>query len=141
MSLHEKQMSVIILTAVTLWATQPLHGIEPHIVALVGFALAIALGIVKKQDLMKGIAWKALAFIGIAFGLSAVFAEAGIQDWLVGIVGPTFETLAGNPFVLVAGIGLLTTAMRFVIVSEVACLNIAMPFFVPLALAAGINPW
>ena len=37
--------------------------------------------------------------------------------------------------------GALTVLMRFVIVSEVAYLNIVMPFLVPLALAAGVNPW
>jgi DASS family divalent anion:Na+ symporter len=41
----------------------------------------------------------------------------------------------------VVGIGLLTLAMRFLIVSEVAYLNITMPFLVPLALGVGVNPW
>lgn len=141
LSRHEGQMCAIILISVTLWATEPIHGINPHLVALAGFACTIACGILDIRTLHKAIAWKALVFIGITLGLSGVFAEAGIQNWLVGIIGPAFETLANNPFMLVAGIGLLTVAMRFVIVSEIACLNIAMPFFVPLALAVGINPW
>ena len=141
LSRHEGQMCAIILISVTLWATEPIHSINPHLVALAGFACTIACGILDIRTLHKAIAWKALVFIGITLGLSGVFAEAGIQNWLVGIIGPAFETLANNPFMLVAGIGLLTVAMRFVIVSEIACLNIAMPFFVPLALAVGINPW
>jgi DASS family divalent anion:Na+ symporter len=141
MSRHEKQMCAIILTAVALWATQPLHGIGPHIVALTGFVCTIACGILGPRGMRESISWEALVFIGTAFGLSAVFAEAGIQDWLVAVASPAFEALVGNPYLFVLGIGLLTVAIRFVIVSEVAYLNITMPFLVPLALAAGISPW
>lgn len=141
MSRHEKQMAVIILAAVALWATQPLHGIDPHIVALAGFVCTVACGILGPRAMREAISWEALVFIGTTFGLSAVFAEAGIQDWLVSMAGPAFEALAGNPYLFVVGIGLLTVAMRFVIVSEVAYLNIMMPFLVPLALSAGVSPW
>ena len=141
MSRDEKRMCAIILVAVALWATQPLHGIGPHIVALAGFACMLACGILDKRSMRETIAWDSLVFIGTAFGLSSVFAQTGIQEWLVAVASPTFEVLAGNPFLFVIGIGLLTVLMRFLIVSEVAYLNIVMPFLVPLALAAGVNPW
>ena len=141
MSRHEKQMCAIVLTAVALWATQPLHGIGPHIVALAGFACTVACGILGKRGMREAIAWDSLVFIGTAFGLSSVFAEAGIQDWLVAAAEPAFGALAGNPYLFVLGIGLITVAMRFLIVSEVAYLNIVMPFLVPLALGAGASPW
>lgn len=141
MSRSEKQMCTIILAAVALWATQPLHGIGPHIVALAGFACMMACGILDKRGMREAIAWDSLLFIGTAFGLSSVFAQAGIQEWLVAVAGPAFGALAGNPYLFVVGIGALTVLMRFVIVSEVAYLNIVMPFLVPLALAAGVNPW
>ena len=141
MTRHEKQMCAIVLSAVALWATQPLHDIGPHVVALAGFACTVACGILGPRGMREAISWEALVFIGTTFGLSAVFAEAGIQDWLVAAAGPAFEALAGNPYLFVTGIGLLTVAMRFVIVSEVAYLNITMPFLVPLALAAGVSPW
>ena len=141
MSRQEKQMCAIILTAVVLWATQPLHGIGPHLVALAGFVAMMACGILDKNSMRSAIGWESLIFIGMMFGLSAVFAQAGIQEWLVMVASPAFEVLVGNPFLFVLGIGLLTVLMRFVIVSEVAYLNIVMPFLVPLALAAGVSPW
>ena len=141
MSRHEKQMCAIIVSAVALWALQPLHGIGPHIVALLGFACMVACGIIDKKGFREAIAWESLIFIGTAFGLSAVFAEVGIQDWLVATASPAFEALAGNPYLFVVGIGLITIALRFVIVSEIAYLNIVMPFLVPLAMQIGINPW
>lgn len=141
MSRHEKQMCVIILTTVALWALQPLHGIAPHIVGLAAFACTVACGIMGKRGLREAVGWESLIFIGTAFGLASVFAEAGIQEWVVNLAGPAFEALAGNPYLFVLGIGLITVALRFLIVSEVACLNIVMAFLVPLAMHLGINPW
>ena len=115
MSRHEKQMCSIILIAVALWATQPLHGIDPHIVALAGFACTVACGILGPRGMRESISWEALVFIGTAFGLFAVFAEVGIQDWLVAVASPAFEALVGNPYLFVLGIGLLTVMIRFVI--------------------------
>ena len=37
--------------------------------------------------------------------------------------------------------GVVTIVLRFVIVSEMAYVNIVMVFLIPLALAQGINPW
>ena len=39
------------------------------------------------------------------------------------------------------GAALITVALRFVIVSEMAYLNIVMVFLVPLSVSAGMNPW
>ena len=141
MSRQEKQMCVIVLAAVALWATQPLHGIAPHIVALVGFACMVACGILGKKGMREAISWESLIFIGTALGLSTVFAEAGIQEWIVAVASPAFGALAGNPYAFVLGLGVLTVVIRFVIVSEVAYLNIVMPFLVPLALQVGVSPW
>ena len=47
----------------------------------------------------------------------------------------------GNPYAFVLGVGAITVVLRFVIVSEIAYLNIVMPFLVPLALQAGVSPW
>lgn len=141
MSRQEKLMCAIVLVTVTLWATQPLHGIAPHIVGLAAFACTVAAGILGKKGFREDIAWESLVFIGTAFGLSSVFEAAGIQDWIVAVASPAFEALAANPYVFVVGIGLVTVAIRFVIVSEVAYLNIVMAFLVPLAVQLGISPW
>jgi len=79
--------------------------------------------------------------VGVAMGLSNVFAAAGIQDWVVTVAGPAFQALAGNPFLFVMGAAAITLALRFLIVSEMAYLNIVMVFLVPLSLSVGVNPW
>ena len=141
MSRHEKQMCAIILATVVLWVAEPLHHIPAHIVALAAFVLVIACGILGKDGLRKDIAWEPLVFVGIAMGLPNVFGEVGIQDWAVQVAGPAFEALAGNPYLFVLGAALITLAVRFLIVSEMAYLNIVMVFLVPLCASVGFNPW
>ena len=73
--------------------------------------------------------------------MGSVFAEAGLNDWVMQTCGPAFQALAGNPYLLVLGIGVITVVLRFLIVSEVAYLNLLMAFLVPMAASVGVNPW
>ena len=141
MSPHEKQMCAIILVTVALWVLEPLHHVPAHIVALTAFVVVVACGILGKDGLRKDIAWEPLVLIGIAMGLPNVFGAVGIQEWAVQVAGPAFEALAGNPYLFVLGAAAITLAMRFLIVSEMAYLNIVMVFLVPLCTSVGFNPW
>ena len=141
MSRHEKQMCAIIVVTVALWVAEPLHHIPAHIVALAAFAIVVACGIMGKDGLRNDMSWEALLFVGIAMGLSSVFQVAGIQEWVVGAAGPAFEALASNAYLFVIGAAAITVVLRFVIVSEMAYLNIVMVFLVPLCASAGISPW
>ncbi len=141
MSARERIMLVIILVTVALWVTEPLHGIPSHIVALVALVAMVAFGVITKANFKSDISWDSLVFIGTAIGLSSVFSAVGIQDWIVAMAGPVFQSLAANPYAFVLGIGVITILMRFVIVSEMAYVNIVMVFLIPLAVAQGINPW
>ena len=141
MSAAERQMLAIVLITVGLWATQSLHGIPSHLVALVAVVAMAALGILTKASLKADIAWDSLIFIGIVIGLANVFSAAGIDSWVVATAGPLFERLAANPYAFVIGIGVSTILLRFLIVSEMAYLNIVMAFLIPLSMQMGISPW
>lgn len=141
MSAQEKKLLVIIVLTVLMWVTQPLHGVSAAKVALVALTLIIACGILTPASFKSGVNWTSLLFIGIVIGLASTFDQVGISSWIVSVAGPVFQSLASNSFVFVLGVALLTLALRFVIVSQIAYLNIAMAFMVPLALAQGISPW
>lgn len=141
MNKAQKRMSVIMVCCIGLWITEPLHGIASHIVAIAAMCAMLVFGVVKPKDLRDGVAWESLIFIGIALGLASVFAELGIDEWVVSACQPLFESLAANAYLLIFGICVMTILLRFIIVSEMAYINIFMAFMVPLALALGINPW
>lgn len=141
MSRSEKRMLVIILLSVCLWATERFHGIPAFAVGLVATVALFAGRIITLEQFKAKMNWGSLIFIGIALGLGPVFAYAGLNDWIMATCGNAFQTLAGNPYALVLGIGVITVLLRFLIVSEIAYLNLLMAFLVPMAVSIGVNPW
>ena len=141
LSAVEKRMLAIILVTVVLWATEPFHHISAMAVGLAALVFMFVLKVIDAAAFRSGVNWTSLLFIGIALGLGSVFAEAGLNDWVMQTCGPAFQALAGNPYLLVLGIGVITVVLRFLIVSEVAYLNLLMAFLVPMAASVGVNPW
>ena len=141
LSAVEKRMLAIILVTVVLWATEPFHHISAMAVGLAALVFTFVLKVIDVPAFKSGVNWTSLLFIGIALGLGSVFAEAGLNDWVMQTCGPAFQALAGNPYLLVLGIGVITVVLRFLIVSEVAYLNLLMAFLVPMAASVGVNPW
>ena len=141
LSAVEKRMLAIILMTVVLWTTEPFHHISAMAVGLAALVFMFVLKVIDVHAFKSGVNWTSLLFIGIALGLGSVFAEAGLNDWVMQTCGPAFQALAGNPYLLVLGIGVITVVLRFLIVSEVAYLNLLMAFLVPMAASVGVNPW
>ncbi|WP_418924099.1 SLC13 family permease [Ellagibacter isourolithinifaciens] len=141
LSAVEKRMLAIILMTVVLWATEPFHHVSAMAVGLAALVFMFVLKVIDVPAFKSGVNWTSLLFIGIALGLGSVFAEAGLNDWVMQTCGPAFQALAGNPYLLVLGIGVITVVLRFLIVSEVAYLNLLMAFLVPMAASVGVNPW
>ena len=141
LSVVEKRMLAIILVTVVLWATEPFHHVSAMAVGLAALVAMFVLKVIDVPAFKSGVNWTSLLFIGIALGLGSVFAEAGLNDWVMQTCGPAFQALAGNPYLLVLGIGVITVVLRFLIVSEVAYLNLLMAFLVPMAASVGVNPW
>ncbi len=137
----EKQMTVIMACCVALWVAEPLHGIPSHIVAICALVATCVCKVLDKKDLRSGIAWDNLIFMGIVFGLAAVFSYLGIDTWIIAACEPAMSVLAQNPYTFVLGIAIATILLRFLIISEVPFLNIFMAFMVPLALTFNISPW
>lgn len=141
MSRQEKFMLAIILTTIVLWVAEPVHHVGAHFIALAAIVCMVAAGILDAKSLGTDVSWTSLVFIGIMIGMASVFEQTGIQDWIVSVAQPVFAQLAGNPYLFLLGIGVMTIVLRFLIVSEVAYINIMVAFLAPLALSVGIEPW
>jgi len=85
--------------------------------------------------------WDTLLFIGIVLGLAPVFSFFGIDTWIIGLCEPYLSSIVTNPYLLVLGLGVLTLLLRFLIVSELAFVNLIMVLLIPLVIPYGINPW
>lgn len=141
MTKNEKTMLLIVLLTMLLWVTERFHGIQSHITAICALCATVVSGVVEPKQLRREMNWESLIFIGVVLGLAPSFAYLGINDRIVSVFGPAVTAMSSNLYILLAGVAVITVLARFVIVSELAFVNIFMAFLVPLAVGVGINPW
>lgn len=141
MSHGEKCVLAIMTVTGLLWFTEAWHGIPAFAVALLAVAAMAACGQFKKEDLRGGIAWDVILFVGLVLGLSPSFEYVGANAWVAQMCEPVLMMVAGNPYAIVAGVAFITVALRFIVVSETAFINLFLAVAVPLAATLGVNPW
>jgi len=141
LSRSEKQMLCILIATMALWATESVHGIAAHVVAIAALCVMLACGILDQKQFCTEMNWGPILYIGIVLGLPAVFAYLGIDAWIMELSGGLFARFAADPYLFLLCIGIVTVLLRFVIVSEAALVGVVMAFLVPLSIQLGIQPW
>ena len=141
MSKKENQMALIICITMLLWMTEKVHGIPAYIVSVTALCISIGCGILSSKEFCTEMNWNAVLFIGVVLQIASVFKYLGINDWIIQLCSPVFDIFKGRPYAFVLMIALSTTVLRFIIVSEIALINIYMVFLIPFTMGMGINPW
>ncbi|MBQ9563015.1 MAG: anion permease [Lachnospiraceae bacterium] len=141
MSKDEKISGLILLVSVALWATEKLHGIPSHMVAVTAAILLVYTGVLSANELVSSINWSMLVLCGVLITLGNVFAEVGINDYIAKLVSPMFGSGNSNPFILLTVISVIVYLMRFIVTAQMASLPIIFGAISPIAVVAGINPW
>ncbi len=137
----EKIMGVVMILTILMWVFKSQLGIPEYAAALFALVAALVFDILPIKKWRSNVAWDSLIFIGCAVSLSTVLPAVGVTDWLVAVVGPYTAMFFANPFLMIAGLAVLTLAVRFLILSEIGYLSVFTAFLFPLAIAAGVNPW
>lgn len=137
----EKIMGVVMIVTILLWVFKSQLGVPEYAAALFALVAALAFDILPIKKWRSNVAWDSLIFIGCAVSLSTVLPAVGVADWLVAAVGPYTSMFFSNPFLMIAGLAVLTIVVRFLILSEIGYLSVFTAFLFPLAIAAGVNPW
>lgn len=72
-------------TVVLLWCNEPLHGVPPAVVALIGALVATspALGTVRFKDGLRTVPWP-LLFTAATMAMGVALSDPGAADWPVG---------------------------------------------------------
>lgn len=141
MKRDEKIMLAIISITLLFWATENQHGIPAHIVAMLALTFMLISNIISPQEILTQMNWDSMIFLGFAFGIAPVFNALYIDTWLIGIFMPIISLFSFNHTGFLICIAVATILLRVLIVSEVAYINIAFVFLLPLAESLGINPW
>lgn len=141
MGRQERFTAVVILITFGLWATESVHGLSPTVVAMLSLCTLIGRGVLAREDFRSGIPWDSLIFIGATINLSVLFETLEINSWVISVFAPFIAYFAGNIYLFILVLALVTYVVRVILVSQMAYISIFLVFLVPLAVNVGINPW
>lgn len=119
--------------------TQGLHGIDASWLALAGFLILLAAGIIDKAGL-KAIDWNFLLLFGTLVSLSQVIKVTGLSDLLSTWVGPVLAPLGASPYLFLGAVALLTLIVRLVIPLQPTVL-IMIIALLPISVQMGYHPF
>ena len=133
----------VVTTLVLLWSTQPLHGLDNALVALLG-ALAItlpAVGVIDFKDALKSVEWNMLIFMAATLELGKALIESGAAQWLVEQSFTIFsDSLGASALAVVSAVTIISLLSHLVINSRTARSSVLVPLVVLLGVALGYNP-
>jgi len=95
----EIRLAAIVAGCLVLWATTPLHRLDPTTVAFVGLTAMLASRVIAWKDVTgTSGAWDALLWFGGLVGMADALARAGVTAWFARAIaahihGPWFWTL------------------------------------------------
>jgi solute carrier family 13 (sodium-dependent dicarboxylate transporter), member 2/3/5 len=143
LSRTEKYVIAVVGVLVLLWTTEPLHGLDNTIVALLG-ALAVTAprwGVIGFKDGIKSVEWNMLLFMAATLELGEALVESGGAEWLVQRFFSAFQnSLASSALVVTGVVALVSLLAHLLITSRTARSSVLVPIVVLLALSLGYNP-
>ena len=143
LTVAQSRSALLIAAVVTLWCTEPLHGLHPAVVALLGCLVVASprLGSVGLGKALKAVPWSMLMFMAATLTLGAALVDSGAAQWLAErVLGPVSSAGAAAGWVFVVVVVLLSTAAHLVIQSRSARSAVLVPLVVSLAPGVGVDP-
>lgn len=141
LSVPESRAALLLVAVVTMWCSEPLHGIDPAVVALAGALVATSprYGSVSLSKGLKAAPWSLLLFLAATLALGSALSSSGAAAWLA---DGLFDGFAGGgaavPFLVV--IIVVSTAMHLLVQSRSARSSVLVPIVVALSPAVGVDP-
>lgn len=136
MSLKEKMLCVIFLTALVLWATGSIHGIDSAFVALLGLAAMLLTGILEWPDITKQHgAWDVLIWMGVLINMAAWLSKLGLMSWFGALVGGYFAGMSW--LTMLFGLAVVYVLAHYFLASNSAHIMALFTTFATVLIAAG----
>ncbi len=131
----------ILIVALIFFATERIHHLPNAATALGAFFLLLIFRIITVSEISTGISWDVAMFVGLAIGMSAIFTNARVDQWIVPLLGPSILSLAKNPLVFMLVSTVALWLVRFIDVPwGYTTAAILAPILVPLYREFGIHP-
>ncbi|OEV01682.1 SLC13 family permease [Streptomyces oceani] len=137
----ETRCLLLLFTVVTLWCSEPLHGVSPALVALIGAVIAASpvLGTVTLKDALRTVPWSLLLFMATTMAMGIALSSSGAARWLVsGLTSTGGDGVP--PWLFLAVVVAVSTAAHLALQSRSARSSVLVPLVVAAAAGAGVNP-
>lgn len=129
-----------VVGCVGLMIAQPLHGLEPAWVMMLGFMVLVISGALDRQTISTGIDWTFLLFLGVAFGFAGGVNELGITKALSAFLGEQMGIVTGDPYLFLLAL-IAVSFMVTLVVRDDPAVILLVTALLPLAQAGGVHPW
>ncbi|VEG29982.1 SLC13 family permease [Actinomyces howellii] len=143
LTVAQNRAALLVSAVVVLWCTEPVHGLHPAIVALLGALLVASpnVGSVSMGKAIKAVPWSLLLFMSTTLALGAALVSTGAAQWLAHrVLGPVAGMGAAAGAVFVVLVVAVSAAAHLVIQSRSARSAVLIPLVVSLAPGVGVDP-
>jgi anion transporter len=132
----------VILGASALWLTDPLHGLDPAVPALLAFTLLLTPGVgpLAWSDLDRGVGWSNFFVIAASISLAHALEASGAAPWLGRLLVGGLPALSATPLGTVVFLMLGATLLRALVPNISGFLALALPIAMSVGREAGLNP-
>lgn len=139
LNLKEKQGILILLFAIVLWLTEPLHKINAAMVCLCVDAVFAMCGLINTNELGTKGMWNTIIFLGGMLSIADLMKSTGTDRWIASLLSPVLSPILVNPYIFVSVLCIIVFAFRYVIASQMCMLTIIYAIFAPLLSSYGYS--
>ena len=142
LKLEEKKCLGILIIIVALWFTEPIHGLNSSVPALIGVVLMALPGIgCTNWDNMVKINFDTVLLIGVTLSLGYAFNRSGAASH----IGESLSVewildLLSSPILAVITILIITHILHLVVANVSTAVITLVPIFIGLSIKAGADP-
>lgn len=139
----QRRMIALLGIVVAAWCSEPVHGVDPAIVAMIGALIASAprMGATTLPAAIKTIPWALLLFMAATLCLGVALTTSGAAEWFAGVVFEPIRTAGTSAAtVFVAAVVVVSLLAHLFVQSRSARSAVLVPIVVASAPALGIDP-
>ncbi|SFA61344.1 anion transporter [Rhodococcoides kroppenstedtii] len=139
----QRRVTAVLVVVVVAWCTEPLHGIDPAIVAMTGalVAAAPAVGATTLPAAVKTVPWSLLLFMAATLCLGVALTGSGAAQWLAdSVFGPLGGLGSSAAAAFVVTVVIVSLVSHLVVQSRSARSAVLIPLVVATAPTFGIDP-
>ncbi|MGW5363834.1 SLC13 family permease [Actinopolymorpha pittospori] len=138
----EWRAAALVAMLVVAWCTEPLHGLSPAVVTLVGAVLTTAprIGTIKLKQGIASIPWSLLVFMAATMAMGTALSVSGGASWLTEhLLG--WATPGATPvWAFLAVVVAISTAAHLLLQSRSARSSVLVPLVITAAQGFGVSP-